>query len=231
MVYLGSEPGSKAYRLFDPITEKICIRRDVKFKEDEIWNWEEYVKDLNPKEPEWSDFIIQNNKTQETEEVQQDQEMKLKTMSSPKMKMKKHLHLPIHHQIRLRQYPIQTLPKQAVYTRTDKMSTLLLGVYVDDLIVTGTTKKEIESFKYQMQEQFEMSDLGLLAYYLGIEEPQEQHMKAIKLVLRYIKGTKDYGITYGHDGNKIQGYSDSSYTQEGKGTTGIVFYFGNSPII
>ena len=66
-----------------------------------------------------------------------------------------------------------------------------------------------------------------------MQEPQEQHMKAIKQVLRYIKGTKDYGITYGHDGNKIQGYIDSRYgvnTQEGKGTIGIVFYFGNSPI-
>ncbi|GJT43374.1 zinc finger, CCHC-type containing protein [Tanacetum coccineum] len=74
MVYLGSEPGSKAYRLFDPITKKICVSRDVKFKEDETWNWEEYVKDFYPKEPEWSNFIIQNNETQETEEVQQDQE-------------------------------------------------------------------------------------------------------------------------------------------------------------
>nr|GEV86710.1 ribonuclease H-like domain, reverse transcriptase, RNA-dependent DNA polymerase [Tanacetum cinerariifolium] len=72
-----------------------------------------------------------------------------------------------------------------------------------------------------------------LAAYNKWEEPQEQHMKVIKHVLRYIKGTKDYGITYRHDGNKIQGYSDSSYgvnTQEEKGTTGIVFYFGNSPI-
>ncbi|GJW63466.1 zinc finger, CCHC-type containing protein [Tanacetum coccineum] len=74
MVYLGSKPGSKAYRLFDPITKKICVSRDMKFKEDETWNWEEYVKDFDPKEPEWSDFIIQNNETQETEEVQQDQE-------------------------------------------------------------------------------------------------------------------------------------------------------------
>nr|GEY95246.1 ribonuclease H-like domain, reverse transcriptase, RNA-dependent DNA polymerase [Tanacetum cinerariifolium] len=102
---------------------------------------------------------------------------------------------------------------------------MLRKAYMDSdklhVLVAGTSKKEIESFKYQMQEQFEMSDLGLLAYYLGIE------------VLRYIKGTKDYGITYGHDGNKIQGYSENSYgvnTQEGKGTTGIVFYFGNSPI-
>ncbi|GJY92843.1 ribonuclease H-like domain, reverse transcriptase, RNA-dependent DNA polymerase [Tanacetum coccineum] len=42
------------------------------------------------------------------------------------------------------------------------------------------------------------------------------------------------GITYKHNGgNKIYGYSDSSYgvnTQEGKGTTGIIFYYGESPI-
>nr|GFA58981.1 ribonuclease H-like domain, reverse transcriptase, RNA-dependent DNA polymerase [Tanacetum cinerariifolium] len=59
-------------------------------------------------------------------------------------------------------------------------------------------------------------------------------MKAIRQVLRYIKGTKDYGITYKHKGgNKIHGYSDSSYgvnNQEGKGTTGIIFYYGESPI-
>ncbi|GJZ67971.1 ribonuclease H-like domain, reverse transcriptase, RNA-dependent DNA polymerase [Tanacetum coccineum] len=208
--------------------------------------------------------------------------------------------------------------EQAIYTRTERDSILLVGVYVDDLIITGTPKREIDKFKDQMKEIFEMSDLGLLAYYLGIEvtqsggdisikqsayarkilkeagmlesnetlipmdpgtrltkttegtmvnstdyrsligclryllhtrpdlsysvgllsrfmqEPKEQHMKAIKQVLRYVKGTKDYGITYKHNGgNRIHGYSDSSYgvnTQEGKGTTGIIFYYGESPI-
>ncbi|GJW95627.1 ribonuclease H-like domain, reverse transcriptase, RNA-dependent DNA polymerase, partial [Tanacetum coccineum] len=146
--------------------------------------------------------------------------------------------------------------EQAVYTRTDKTSTLLIGVYVDDLIVTGTSKKEIESFKYQMQEQFEMSDLGLLAYYLGKEVTQkwgEISIKQIGYATKILKDTwmldcndakipmkpglkltkLNYGITYGHDGNKIQGYSDNSYgvnTQEGKGTIGIFCYFGNSPI-
>ncbi|GKB92076.1 ribonuclease H-like domain, reverse transcriptase, RNA-dependent DNA polymerase [Tanacetum coccineum] len=74
--------------------------------------------------------------------------------------------------------------------------------------------------------------VGLLSRFM--QEPKEQHMKAIKQVLRYVKGTKDYGITYKHNGgNIIQGFSDSSYgvnTQEGKGTTGIIFYYGNSPI-
>nr|GEZ51545.1 ribonuclease H-like domain, reverse transcriptase, RNA-dependent DNA polymerase [Tanacetum cinerariifolium] len=67
-----------------------------------------------------------------------------------------------------------------------------------------------------------------------MQEPREQHMKAIRQVLRYVKGIKDYEITYKHNrGNKIHGYSDSSYgvnTQEEKGTTGIIFYYGESPI-
>ncbi|GJX27948.1 ribonuclease H-like domain, reverse transcriptase, RNA-dependent DNA polymerase [Tanacetum coccineum] len=65
-----------------------------------------------------------------------------------------------------------------------------------------------------------------------MQEPKEQHMKAIRQVLRYVKGTKDYGITYKHNGgNKIHGFSDSSYgvnTQEGKGTTDIIFYYATA---
>ncbi|GJT13765.1 ribonuclease H-like domain, reverse transcriptase, RNA-dependent DNA polymerase [Tanacetum coccineum] len=37
--------------------------------------------------------------------------------------------------------------EQAIYTKTLKDSTLLIGVYVDDLIITGTPKKEIDKFK------------------------------------------------------------------------------------
>nr|GEW98442.1 ribonuclease H-like domain, reverse transcriptase, RNA-dependent DNA polymerase [Tanacetum cinerariifolium] len=37
--------------------------------------------------------------------------------------------------------------KQAIYMKTSKDSTLLIGVYVDDLIITDTPKKEIDKFK------------------------------------------------------------------------------------
>nr|GFB33884.1 ribonuclease H-like domain, reverse transcriptase, RNA-dependent DNA polymerase [Tanacetum cinerariifolium] len=195
---------------------------------------------------------------------------------------------------------------------------LLVGVYVDDLIVTGSSKEDPQKFKSQMEERFKMSELGLLAYYLGIEviqteggisikqtryakkifkearmvdcnetkipmdpgtkiikteggelidateyrsligclryllhtipdlsysvgllsrfmqEPREQHMKAIRQVLRYIKGSLNFGINYHKKaGCKLLRYSDSTYginIKGGKGTTGIVFYFGNSPI-
>jgi hypothetical protein len=40
---------------------------------------------------------------------------------------------------------------------------------VDDLIITGNNATEIAKFKKQMNAQFQMSDLGLLCFYLGIE--------------------------------------------------------------
>jgi len=46
---------------------------------------------------------------------------------------------------------------------------LVIDVYVDDLIVTGARTKDINSFKREMAAHFQMSDLGALSYYLGIE--------------------------------------------------------------
>ncbi|GKD69544.1 zinc finger, CCHC-type containing protein [Tanacetum coccineum] len=43
LVYLGTEPGSKAYRVLDPVTKEIVVSRDVKFKEDEGWDWKAQV--------------------------------------------------------------------------------------------------------------------------------------------------------------------------------------------
>lgn len=59
-----------------------------------------------------------------------------------------------------------------VYMRTNGEEKLLVGVYVDDLIIIGSDKKEIKRFKDQMLDLFSKSDLGLLSYYLGIEVHQ-----------------------------------------------------------
>ena len=56
-----------------------------------------------------------------------------------------------------------------VYKRSGGKAPLIIGVYVDDLIITGTCEEEITTFKEQMHHLFDMSDLGLLCYYLGIE--------------------------------------------------------------
>jgi hypothetical protein len=46
---------------------------------------------------------------------------------------------------------------------------LLVGVYIDDLIITGAEEQKVEVFKKQMKKVFDMSNLGLLCFYLGVE--------------------------------------------------------------
>nr|GFA42016.1 ribonuclease H-like domain, reverse transcriptase, RNA-dependent DNA polymerase [Tanacetum cinerariifolium] len=67
-----------------------------------------------------------------------------------------------------------------IRTRIRKDSMLLVGVYVDDLIVTRSSKEDIQKFKSQMEERFEMSDLSLLSYYLGIKVTQTEGGISIK---------------------------------------------------
>jgi hypothetical protein len=57
----------------------------------------------------------------------------------------------------------------AVYRWGRGHSVLLVGVYVDDLIITGTEEAEVEAFMAQMKGTFQMSDLSLLYFYLSIE--------------------------------------------------------------
>ena len=46
---------------------------------------------------------------------------------------------------------------------------LLLCLYVDDLVITGSNTREIKNLKTQLGSEFEMTDLGELSYFLGIE--------------------------------------------------------------
>ena len=61
----------------------------------------------------------------------------------------------------------------AIYRRKNRNSFLLVGVYVNDLIISGPDVKGIRVFKSEMKKKFSMSDLGLLSYYLGIEVKQD----------------------------------------------------------
>jgi hypothetical protein len=62
------------------------------------------------------------------------------------------------------------MSKYGVYVKKGiEGNQLLIYLYVDDLIVIGSDVKEIEAFKSQMMSEFEMSDLGKLTYFLGME--------------------------------------------------------------
>ncbi|WVZ20115.1 hypothetical protein V8G54_007437 [Vigna mungo] len=52
---------------------------------------------------------------------------------------------------------------------TELQNKLLVGLYVDDLLVTGDSEEEIDVFKERMKEEFDMTDLGKLNHFLGFE--------------------------------------------------------------
>ncbi|WVZ70930.1 hypothetical protein U9M48_019559, partial [Paspalum notatum var. saurae] len=63
----------------------------------------------------------------------------------------------------------QSEHEHAMYQRDGGGSVLLVGVYVDDLIIIGSKPAAVEEFKAEMKGEFLMSDLGMLSFYLGIE--------------------------------------------------------------
>jgi hypothetical protein len=67
----------------------------------------------------------------------------------------------------------QSPHEAAVYRHGNGGNVLLVGVYVDDLMIAGTKDVELAAFKEEMKATFQMSDMGPLSFYLGIEVHQD----------------------------------------------------------
>ena len=61
---------------------------------------------------------------------------------------------------------------QGVYHLNSTREKVIVGVYVDDLIITGASEATVKEFKKTAMRIFEMTDLGLLCSYLGSEVHQ-----------------------------------------------------------
>ncbi|XP_074361226.1 secreted RxLR effector protein 161-like [Apium graveolens] len=75
--------------------------------------------------------------------------------------------------------------------------------------------------------------VGIISRFM--EHPTVMHMNAAKRVLRYIKGTLDYGLVYSRENsnNVLTGYSDSDLAgniEDRKSTGGVAFYLNDSLI-
>ncbi|KAK6117412.1 hypothetical protein DH2020_048868 [Rehmannia glutinosa] len=73
--------------------------------------------------------------------------------------------------------------EHALYIKNKDNDVLIVCFYVDDLIFTGNNIGLFQEFKKTMIKEFEMTDIGLMAHYLGIEIKQ-----------------KDDGIFISHEG-------------------------------
>ncbi|BAF28972.2 Os12g0108800 [Oryza sativa Japonica Group] len=79
-------------------------------------------------------------------------------------------------------------------------------------------------------------DLASLLAIRFMAEPREDHMAAVKHILRYIAGTRDHGVSYSGGKTeelKLTGYSDSDMAgdvDDRKSTTGVLFFLAQNPI-
>ena len=62
--------------------------------------------------------------------------------------------------------------EHALYIKMQGESILIICLYVDDLVFTGNDPSMFDEFKREMAKEFEMTDIGLMSYYLGIEVKQ-----------------------------------------------------------
>ena len=51
----------------------------------------------------------------------------------------------------------------------DSSDLMIICLYVDDLVITGSNENDIKQFKEKMISEFKMTNLGELAYFLGLE--------------------------------------------------------------
>ena len=64
---------------------------------------------------------------------------------------------------------VQLQSEPSVYVEKKDHNFLLLGVYVDDLPIVGTSKGNILQFVNDLQQAFPTRQLGELQYFLGLE--------------------------------------------------------------
>ncbi|KAB2602155.1 hypothetical protein D8674_003160 [Pyrus ussuriensis x Pyrus communis] len=93
-------------------------------------------------------------------------------------------------------------PNEAtLYTKVEKSGILIVSVYVDDIVYTGSSDTMLDSFKNDMMQHYEMTDLGLLHHFLGMGIVQTKksifiHQKkyAMKMLEKFgLQGCKSVG--------------------------------------
>jgi hypothetical protein len=62
-----------------------------------------------------------------------------------------------------------------LYVKKNNSDILIISLYINDLIVTGNNAHQVEEFKQKMMQAFEMTDLGLITYFIGMKIKQSNN--------------------------------------------------------
>eukprot|EP00253_Pinus_taeda_P027274 PITA_27274 len=105
-----------------------------------------------------------------------------------------------------------------VYTKKVGKSPIILVLYVDDLILTGSDPNRINHVKSNLKKKFEMTDIGHLHYFLGLQDLQSK--EGISL-----SQSKSISSLVG-----FTNYDGAGDPDDWKSTVGYVFTLGSRPI-
>nr|GEU40286.1 hypothetical protein [Tanacetum cinerariifolium] len=135
---------------------------------------------------------------------------------------------------------------QTLFIKRQKDDILLVQVYVDDIIF-GSTKKELcTEFEELMHDKFQMSSMGELTFFLGLQSastPMDKEKALLKdldgddvdvhlyrSMIRYLKGQPKLGLWYPRDSPfDLVAYTDSDYdgaSLDKKSTSGGCQFLG-----
>ncbi|KAL2345957.1 hypothetical protein Fmac_007242 [Flemingia macrophylla] len=68
----------------------------------------------------------------------------------------------------------KSLSEFTLYVKKTDAGIIIVSLYVDDLLMTGSSKELIEEFKGGMKEAFEMTDLRKMSFFLGMQVQQDR---------------------------------------------------------
>ena len=69
----------------------------------------------------------------------------------------------------------KNLSEFTLYLRKVNDELLMVSLYVDDLLVTKSNMKQIDVFKREKEDVFEMTDMGKMTFFLGMEVKQKEN--------------------------------------------------------
>lgn len=69
---------------------------------------------------------------------------------------------------------VKSLSESTLYINGDQANFIVISLYVDDLLVTSSNVELIQQFKDDMMQVFEMTDLGEMSYFLGMQVKQNE---------------------------------------------------------